>query len=53
MAVGTILDRMVRKVTSAKVVLGQRPDIKENKNPRGLLLQMVTELLKQTVCIQS
>lgn len=53
MAVGTILVRTVRKVTSAEVTLDQRLDIKENKSPRGLVLQMVTELLKQTVCIQS
>lgn len=49
MAVDTILNRMVRKVTSADVLLDQRPDIKENKGPQGLVLQMVTELLKQTV----
>lgn len=53
MAVDTILDRMVRKVRSAEVLLDQRPGIKENKGPQGLVLQMVTELLKQTVCTQS
>lgn len=35
MAVEAILDRMVRKVTSAEVLLDQKPDIKENKGPRG------------------
>lgn len=53
MAVDTVLEEMVRKVISTEVILDQRPDLKEDTGPQGLVLKMITQLLTQTVWVQS